>query len=120
MMGQRQVDQAALLYEFSLERHVPASHLLRSIDRFVGRVQLIAASHSENFSAGVWESKVFRGLSFSCVAIALSLVCLCRDRCKRALGTRAPVALPQGSNQRWSLDFVSDNGTELTSMAIPR
>ena len=35
MMGPRQVDQAALFYEFSLERHVPASHLLRSIDRFV-------------------------------------------------------------------------------------
>jgi len=35
MMGQRQVDQAALFYAFSLERHVPASHLLRSIDRFV-------------------------------------------------------------------------------------
>jgi len=27
---------------------------------------------------------------------------------KRALGTRAPLALPQGRNQRWSLDFVSD------------
>lgn len=27
---------------------------------------------------------------------------------KRALGTRAPMVLPQGSNQRWSLDFVSD------------
>jgi putative transposase len=27
---------------------------------------------------------------------------------KRALGTRAPMALPQGANQRWSLDFVSD------------
>jgi putative transposase len=27
---------------------------------------------------------------------------------KRALGTRAPIALPQGLNQRWSLDFVSD------------
>ena len=35
MMGPRQVDQAALFYEFSLERHVPATHLLRSIDRFV-------------------------------------------------------------------------------------
>jgi len=35
MMGQRQVDQAALFYEFSLERHVPGGHLLRSIDRFV-------------------------------------------------------------------------------------
>lgn len=27
---------------------------------------------------------------------------------KRAMGTRAPLALPQGPNQRWSLDFVSD------------
>ena len=27
---------------------------------------------------------------------------------KRAIGTRAPMALPQGPNQRWSLDFVSD------------
>src|SRR5687768_4954984 len=35
MMGARQVDQAALFYEFSLDRHVPADHLLRSIDRFV-------------------------------------------------------------------------------------
>jgi len=27
---------------------------------------------------------------------------------KRALGTRSPMALPDGANQRWSLDFVSD------------
>ena len=31
---------------------------------------------------------------------------------KRALGTRAPMALPQGINQRWSLDFVSDALTD--------
>ena len=35
MMGPRQVEQAALFYEFSLEGHVPTGHLLRSIDRFV-------------------------------------------------------------------------------------
>jgi transposase len=35
MMGHRQVDQASLFYEFSLEKHVPPDHLLRSIDRFV-------------------------------------------------------------------------------------
>src|SRR5688572_32401330 len=29
MMGHRQVEQAALFYEFSLERHVPTDHLLR-------------------------------------------------------------------------------------------
>jgi putative transposase len=27
---------------------------------------------------------------------------------KRALGTRAPLALPQRPNQRWSLDFLHD------------
>ena len=27
---------------------------------------------------------------------------------KRAMGTRPPMTLPQGPNQRWSLDFVSD------------
>jgi transposase len=35
MMGHRQVEQAALFYEFSLETHIPADHLLGSIDRFV-------------------------------------------------------------------------------------
>src|SRR5215831_2232342 len=35
MMGERRVFQEALFYEFSLEEHVPADHLLRSIDRFV-------------------------------------------------------------------------------------
>jgi putative transposase len=28
---------------------------------------------------------------------------------KRALGTGAPMAIPQGPNQRWSVDFVSDS-----------
>ena len=35
MMGERRIGQEALFYEFSLERHVPERHLLRSIDRFV-------------------------------------------------------------------------------------
>src|SRR5215472_11003396 len=44
MMGERRVCQGSLFYKFSLEQHVPADHLLRSIDRFVdlegARVQL--------------------------------------------------------------------------------
>ena len=31
MMGERQVAQSSLFYEFSLERHVPAEHMLRAI-----------------------------------------------------------------------------------------
>ncbi len=33
MMGKRRTDQPELFYGFSLERHVPSDHLLRSIDR---------------------------------------------------------------------------------------
>jgi len=35
MMGDRKELQQELFYEFSLEDHVPADHLLRSIDQFV-------------------------------------------------------------------------------------
>ena len=38
---------------------------------------------------------------------------------KRALGTRAPMALPQGPNQRWSLDFLSDAMTVVASAFWP-
>ncbi|MCK1615524.1 hypothetical protein IVA96_02195 [Bradyrhizobium sp. 159] len=40
MMGHRQVEQTALFYEFSLERHIPTDHLLRLIDRFVDLEQV--------------------------------------------------------------------------------
>jgi len=42
MMGERKVDQGALFFEFSLERHVPLDHLLRAIDRFVDLNELRA------------------------------------------------------------------------------
>jgi len=35
MMGERAVMQESLFYQFRLEDHVPADHLLRCIDRFV-------------------------------------------------------------------------------------
>ena len=35
MMGERRVMREALFYGFSLERHVPDNHMLRTIDRFV-------------------------------------------------------------------------------------
>jgi transposase len=40
MMGPRQVEQDALFYNFSIDGHVPADHLLRSIDRFVDLSEL--------------------------------------------------------------------------------
>ena len=35
MMGERMAVQEALFYSFNLESHVPADHLVRSLDRFV-------------------------------------------------------------------------------------
>ena len=40
MMGERTAAQEQLFYEFSLERHIPADHLLRAIDRFVDLAEL--------------------------------------------------------------------------------
>jgi len=42
MMGERRVDQGALFFEFSLERHVPTDHLLRAVDRFIDLNELRA------------------------------------------------------------------------------
>jgi transposase len=42
MMGERRLAQDSLFYEFRLEEHVPANHLLRSIDRFVDLTSLRA------------------------------------------------------------------------------
>ena len=35
-----------------------------------------------------------------------------RGGCKRAIGTRAPMLVPMQANERWSLDFVSDQFTD--------
>ncbi len=35
MVGERRVAQEALFYEFNLERHIPADHLLRAMDRVI-------------------------------------------------------------------------------------
>ena len=35
MMGRQEAGQAPLFYAFNLEDHVPASHMLRGIDRFM-------------------------------------------------------------------------------------
>jgi hypothetical protein len=55
MMGERQVDQGALFYEFSLEKQVPTDHMLRSIDRCVDlgpvRTHLV---HRHNRKSPIW------------------------------------------------------------------
>ena len=45
MMGERTVMQEPLFYGFSLERHVPSHHLLRSIDRLVDLSKVMRSIH---------------------------------------------------------------------------
>ena len=52
MMGPRQVEQGMLFYNFSLDAHVPADHLLRSIDRFVELSELRARARTVLQHAG--------------------------------------------------------------------
>ena len=42
MMGRQEVAQAPLFYSFKLDAHIPASHLLRGIDRFLDLSELHA------------------------------------------------------------------------------
>jgi len=56
MMGERRVDQGALFYEFSLERHVPSEHQLRAIDRFVDLGELRA--HLASFCSPIGRPSV--------------------------------------------------------------
>jgi transposase len=56
MMGERAVVQEALFYEFSLDRQVPANHLLRSTDRFVELSGL--RSHLEPFYSAIGRPSV--------------------------------------------------------------
>ena len=70
MMGERRVAQEALFYEFSLERHVPADHLLRSIDGVVDLSGLRA--HLRPFY-----SELGRPSIQSELMIRLLIVCYC-------------------------------------------
>ena len=46
MMGERRVNQEALFYAFSLERHVPTDHLVRAIDRFIATPAVLRSIRS--------------------------------------------------------------------------
>lgn len=63
MMGERTVMQEALFYEFSIERHVPADHLLRSIDRFVDLSGIRA--HLRPFYSDIGPFQTFHGVRFA-------------------------------------------------------
>ena len=56
MMGERRTGQGALFYEFSLERHVPAEHMLRAIDRFVDFGELRA--HLASFYSPIGRTSI--------------------------------------------------------------
>ena len=47
MMGSMPAEQNALFYEFNLEQHIPANHLLRQIDKFLDFDQI--RQHLQSF-----------------------------------------------------------------------
>jgi hypothetical protein len=65
MMGQNGGNQNRLFYSFNLEDHVPASHLLRGIDKFLDLTDLRAFlapfySHTGRHRALPWRLEVAR------------------------------------------------------------
>lgn len=83
MMGPRQVEQGALFYNFSLDAHVPADHLLRSIDRFVDLSEVrreLAPFYSMMGRPSVDPELMIRMLS-SAIASASALSDGCARRC---------------------------------------
>src|ERR1700721_4370244 len=69
MMGPRQVEQGALFYNFSIDAHVPADHLLRAIDRFVDLSDLrrdLAPFYSSMGRPSVDPELMIRMLIFGC------------------------------------------------------
>ena len=91
MMGQRTVMQEALLYSFSLERHVPCDHMLRKIDRFIDlsgvRALLVALLQRRG-----WPSR----------PCALPYLPWCINSCSRgALTTRIACQTAEGVVVHW-------------------
>jgi hypothetical protein len=70
MMGERRVIQEALFYEFSLERHVPGDHLLRSIDPFVDLSDIRA--HLRPFYSDIGDLPNLAGLESGRFAFVIS------------------------------------------------
>ena len=72
MMGERRVAQEALFYEFNLERHLPADHLLRSIDQFVDLTGIRA--HLRPFYSEIGRPSIDPGLLIRMLLIGYASV----------------------------------------------
>jgi transposase len=82
MMGSRQIEQGVLFYNFSLDAHVPADHLLRSIDRFVELSELrreLAPFYSTLGRPSIDPELMIRMLIIGYVFAIRSERALCRD-----------------------------------------
>jgi transposase len=79
-MGPRQVEQGALFYNVSIDAHVPADHLQRSIDRFVDLPELRRAPfYSSTGRASVDPELMIRMLIIGCCVGIRSERRLCEE-----------------------------------------
>jgi hypothetical protein len=104
MMG-RQVEQAALFYEFSLETHVPADHRLRSIDRFVelGEVRRELTSFYSTLGRPSIDPELM---------IRMLIIGYC-------FGIRSERRLSRRSTSIWHTDGSAGSGSTAISRIIP-
>src|SRR5215213_3802916 len=137
MMGERTVMQEALFYGFSLERHVPADHLLRSVDRFVdlsGLREQLRPFYSETGRPSIDPELLFRmlliGYCFGirserrlCEEVHLNLAYrwFCRPRCcRRRRTSRAVPVLRAGVQRARSPGGVAPTSSTSSLRAAPR
>jgi hypothetical protein len=106
----------------STQRTLPPQNAFSASCRRVQASRLICVTPKSSYAAGDSREKIptslaeLIGINLGSSQRAAGCSTLGADRTsvrrrggrKRALGTRAPMTLPQGPKQRWSLDFLSD------------
>src|SRR6478672_4112441 len=73
MMGDRLVMQESLFYQFRLDDHVPADHMLRAIDRFLDLDRL--RRHLAPFYSTTGRPSIDRASKFDCTTCLLKVRC---------------------------------------------
>src|SRR5271169_4727278 len=90
MMGERRVMQEALFYGFSLERHVPDTHLLRKIDRFVDLSEV--RKHLEGYYSETGRPSIDPELMIRMLIVGYSFGIRSERRCARRFTSIWPIA----------------------------
>ncbi len=95
MMGEGQIEQDSLFYQFSLVRHDPAGHILRAIDRFVDLEEVRA--HVAPFYSPIGRPSIDPELLIACCWWATASASARSGGCAR----RSTSSLPTAGSAGW-------------------